>query len=490
MKKISALILVFLLIPQFSRAGWIDDWISQKTTSGANYLSNQKRGFGAFGNFSARWPQSNDYLMNISPPTFKAGCGGIDMFMGGYNFLQPDYLVQKLQGMVNAAPAVAFDIALSTVSQQVSNSLGKFEAIIDRLNALQLDDCKSSKAVVATIASGLSNNQAVQSYKTHAVADWEQSTGASDLWQQIKQTASAQPTADAAVTAAGGTPNKMVSACPAAMRTIFFAPNSSILQNILVSKGQPAQYAALLRGYLGDVGIDSTGTNYMAIAKCPENSPDHIDGLVNGQVYTRALWNGAGPPPACTQVVSVTINGTSYSSVETWIFTVLKGAADKMVARQPLTNEQTAFFSILPAPLYQSIITDLRAAGQDADTVTIAAMYTDTAASAYAMAIMSDLYDTIRNAIKTGKIAIANSQGAQGVGNNQCHLELAQPALGELEEMEKSLDVYLIASRNQYLTKMSELNAYRQYNLANNEAQQIINEEISKTFPGYTGGIL
>ncbi len=164
-----------LLFPASPRAAWIDDWIQQKTTTSADYFEGQKRHYGTLGGFSARWQPSQDHLFSITPPKFKSGCGGIDVFLGGFSFLNADYLVQKLQNMMNAAPAVAFDMALNTLCSQCAKTLKALEAISDRLNQLQFDDCKATKAVIATIASGLTTGNAhkvAEAEKTHDIADF------------------------------------------------------------------------------------------------------------------------------------------------------------------------------------------------------------------------------------------------------------------------------------------------------------------------------
>ena len=76
---------------------------------------------------------SNDHLFSAQAPRFKVGCGGIDLFMGGFSFLNVNYLVQKFQKILQAAPAMAFDLALSTLCQQCSNIMKSLEALANEL---------------------------------------------------------------------------------------------------------------------------------------------------------------------------------------------------------------------------------------------------------------------------------------------------------------------------------------------------------------------
>src|SRR3546814_8144056 len=81
---------------------------------------------------SGRVDVHNDYLMSLSLPKVKAGCGGIDMFLGGMSFLDPDYLVQKLESILQAAPAVAFQYLLETLDEKMGNIISKMEAATNR----------------------------------------------------------------------------------------------------------------------------------------------------------------------------------------------------------------------------------------------------------------------------------------------------------------------------------------------------------------------
>ena len=59
------------------------------------------------GSLMMRAPGRNYPLATVQLPSLRAGCGGIDMFLGGFSFLNVDYLVQKLQNILSAAPAAA-----------------------------------------------------------------------------------------------------------------------------------------------------------------------------------------------------------------------------------------------------------------------------------------------------------------------------------------------------------------------------------------------
>lgn len=78
---------------------WAEHWFDNVTYTSPGSFEDQARGYVTAGGFSGRVDVHNDYLMSVTLPKVRAGCGGIDMFLGGMSFLDPDYLVQKLENV-------------------------------------------------------------------------------------------------------------------------------------------------------------------------------------------------------------------------------------------------------------------------------------------------------------------------------------------------------------------------------------------------------
>ena len=107
--KIFILFLVIALTQAARAEDWIKDWFDSSISSGAEHYESQQRGFYSLGSYRARMNTSNDYLLSANLPRIRSGCGGIDLFAGGLSFLDEEYLVEKFQNMIQAAPAIAFD---------------------------------------------------------------------------------------------------------------------------------------------------------------------------------------------------------------------------------------------------------------------------------------------------------------------------------------------------------------------------------------------
>src|SRR6202008_664397 len=114
---------------------WAESWFDNVTYSSPGSFEDQTRGYLTAGGMSGRVDVHNDYLLSLSLPKVKAGCGGIDMFLGGMSFPDPEYLVQKLESILQAAPAVAFQYLLETLDEKMGNIISKMEAATNFLNS-------------------------------------------------------------------------------------------------------------------------------------------------------------------------------------------------------------------------------------------------------------------------------------------------------------------------------------------------------------------
>ena len=115
------------------------------------YYSTQERGYFLGGSWHYRYPRFTIYPFTFTPPSIKWGCGGIDIVMGGFSYLQPEYLVQKFQQMLQAAPAVAFEIALDSYAPQIKTILNELDNLANQINSLNFDSCTAIRGITAYI---------------------------------------------------------------------------------------------------------------------------------------------------------------------------------------------------------------------------------------------------------------------------------------------------------------------------------------------------
>ncbi len=151
MRGITALILflfVFSGVKADSMSDFVDSIVNNIQTVDNNAFESQKRGYFVGGGVRYSVPNPTIQPLSFSPPRISAGCGGIDISLGSFSYLKFDDLVQKLQAVLQVAPALAFQLVLSNLCERCQAILSSLESISDIVNSLNMDACTLAKAGV------------------------------------------------------------------------------------------------------------------------------------------------------------------------------------------------------------------------------------------------------------------------------------------------------------------------------------------------------
>ncbi len=146
-------------------------------TTRAQSYKGQAANYYTGGSAYIRTPIKQAQLVSLTVPEIKAGCGGIDLFSGGFSFINSDQLVQMGKAIVANAVPFAVDLALQTWAPQLKNVKDRLEAIARDINALSLNSCETAQASVAALSgfAGIGNKQYICSTmgtQSNAFADW------------------------------------------------------------------------------------------------------------------------------------------------------------------------------------------------------------------------------------------------------------------------------------------------------------------------------
>lgn len=69
----------------------------------------QRRGVLSGGSLYLRNRIMNPNLITLTPPSWKGGCGGIDLYAGSFSFISADEFMQLLRAVAANAPGYAFE---------------------------------------------------------------------------------------------------------------------------------------------------------------------------------------------------------------------------------------------------------------------------------------------------------------------------------------------------------------------------------------------
>lgn len=82
------------------------------------------------GGMQMRMPVQNYHFFNFEQPTVKAGCGGVDIRLGSFSWINEDKFKEMLQAIGNNSVGLLFQAALSVISPLIG---GKLEGLLKTL---------------------------------------------------------------------------------------------------------------------------------------------------------------------------------------------------------------------------------------------------------------------------------------------------------------------------------------------------------------------
>lgn len=153
-----AALLIFLLINPTSARGIGEDLMaffkstgiaSNVTTPGA--YQDQAAGFYTGGSLVTRNGVRNAQLATLQMPGFRAGCGGIDLWMGGFSHIKSQQLVEMARNIGSATASYAFLLAIQTVSPQVYNIMNELNNLATQINQTNINSCEMAATALGGV---------------------------------------------------------------------------------------------------------------------------------------------------------------------------------------------------------------------------------------------------------------------------------------------------------------------------------------------------
>ena len=157
MKKLSLSILFVFLTTSSSYAslnGEVNNWFTKQdyaNVTPAGSFETQAGRMYTGGGISTRSQVSPVFeLVSIQSPKISAGCGGIDIFTGGFSHINADQFVASLRAIGQNAKSLAMMMAIKIVTPQLEDLMNKVKGFADRFNQFQTDSCQAASALLET----------------------------------------------------------------------------------------------------------------------------------------------------------------------------------------------------------------------------------------------------------------------------------------------------------------------------------------------------
>lgn len=155
MIRLALRFIAFFLIVGLMRPAYADlqgeldhlfDNMSNATPPGI--YESQRRGVLAGGQLVMKNHLFDENLVGFAPPSWKAGCGGVDLFGGSLSFINADQIVQLLRSIAANAKGYAFQLALDNVFPDGAKWIENFQKKIQALNQHLGNSCQLAQGVI------------------------------------------------------------------------------------------------------------------------------------------------------------------------------------------------------------------------------------------------------------------------------------------------------------------------------------------------------
>ncbi len=112
------------------------------------------------GSLSVHVPSDTVQFISISPPSFSAGCSGINMYFGGFSFISGANFGKLIQAVMQAAPGYVINLAIRTLCPECSDILTELQKLAEAANGMGQNACHIAKSLVNGAASlmGINTN--------------------------------------------------------------------------------------------------------------------------------------------------------------------------------------------------------------------------------------------------------------------------------------------------------------------------------------------
>lgn len=150
----------------------------------------QSAGYYTGGSMYLRDTVVNMPLVHVQLPSVNAGCGGIDLHLGGFSFINSEGVITLSKNIMSNAKTYGFQLALQQDLPQATNTERFLQGLSNRINNLQLNSCHAAKQLVGAI--GLKTQSANLNVCESAALSMGQASGWSEAVTLCQNPASYQ----------------------------------------------------------------------------------------------------------------------------------------------------------------------------------------------------------------------------------------------------------------------------------------------------------
>ena len=314
-------------------------------SAGGSYKG-QSAGLYTGGSLFARNTVRNTQLASVQLPSYRAGCGGIDIFTGGFSFINSDNLVQTMENIGNNAVSFSFLLALESMAPVVESTTVILNDWAQKINQANINSCESAASLVG---GAWPKTDVAQQHVCEALGN---STGYFSDW--------------AAARHGCGTGGKRHDLLKQGKNSVF---SEFILQdtNIAWVALQKQPFLAQDRE-LAELFMSLSGT-IIVTGGSDDGQPNYILGkpsMAANSTLIKALMHGGqtelyrcDTEKECLAPTPIKATISENAALGRKVRQLILGMMDKIKTDTPLTGEEIGFLESTRLPLYKMLTVDV-----------------------------------------------------------------------------------------------------------------------------------
>jgi conjugative transfer pilus assembly protein TraH len=351
MKKIViCLLLALFSIPTFADVNgdlnsFFDGLGMATNVTAPHAYQGQQAGYYSGGSIFSRNAVRNVQLVQVDLPSFRAGCGGIDLFAGGLSFVNNDELVKTMRNIMNSAKGYGMLLALEEVTPQIANGMKYIQDMANKVNQMNINSCETAEGLVG---GAWPKTRAAQQQVCQDVGN---STGMFTDWAESRQGCTSDGLAnnfDSTMRAGAANPqykNLVLDNGNIAWK--------ALQANNLVNGDQ--QFAELLMSLSGSIIIQKNGggknstTSFKNLESLATNSS-----LLKAILYgDKATFYKCDETVQCLNPTKQTIQISQNSALKSQVEKILNSIDQKIISDQALSNQEIGLLQSTRIPIYK-----------------------------------------------------------------------------------------------------------------------------------------
>lgn len=341
----------------------------------------QSAGYFTGGGLYLRSPSRNYQLASVQMPSYRAGCSGVDLYGGGFSYINSAQLIAALRNVGQNAASYAFMLGLRVISPQISNVMEWIKDKAEMINQLNINSCEAAADLVGGMM-GIDAKENSQCILTRY--------GNGDSMEDARQACGAGGQRNS--TLAGSNLNQLAFtrgniAWRVMWQNLFLRSDTNLMELMMNLSG-----TVILDK---DLGNENSATTTLTIPSLLQTKrAELLNALLDGSqsVVIRGCTS-TNDEMACTSLTNKTIQLGVGNGLKNRVIVIMNGIADKIRNRQTLSSSEIGLLGATKIPIYK--ILNVASAMSSAVVATQADKYADIVAKDILYSYINDLLDMV-----------------------------------------------------------------------------------------------